>query len=123
MDWTTGLWFEFNDENVSFLESGPNHTIVKGTSCWDKVIDCEATKSNIDKRTGKRVRTTGSNISATKKQTLGCSDAYSLFYVERSYFGQHAAKQIIQIGSNIRNDDLFTWIEKKRIHHEQLVTV
>ena len=104
MDWTTGLWFEFNDEDVTFLEMGPKHSIEKGFSS-------DSTTSN--------------GPSCKNSTTTGSSDAYSLFYAERSYLGQQAAQKIIsqlQNESNNVTNELFSWIKQERTKHEQQVT-
>lgn len=105
MDWTTGLWFEFNDEDVTFLEMGPKHSIETGFS-----LDST---------------TSGNGSSCKTSATTGSSDAYSLFYAERSYLGQQAAQKIIsqlQNESNNVTNELFSWIKQERTKHQQQVT-
>jgi hypothetical protein len=113
MDWATGTWFQFNDENVTFLVSGPRHIFDRETSGFSsEVKECPYKQSK--SRKGK--------VCLAGKQSLGCSDAYSLFYVERSYLAQHGAMQIIQTRNSLPNNDLISWIEKKRTMHSILVS-
>ncbi len=111
MDWTTGLWFKFDDEKVTFLENGPNHSfdIIRESGCSNAVIDGD--------NSIRTKRKNGANISR------GCRSAYSLFYVQRSYLGQYAAMQINRNNSNNnQRDDLISWIESKRKEHENSVS-
>jgi uncharacterized UBP type Zn finger protein len=62
MDWTTGVWYEVNDENVSILEGGPASTFEPS--------------ENDDKKLNLR------------KKVNGSQDAYNLLYVERHYLAQ-----------------------------------
>lgn len=112
MDWTTGLWFEFDDDNVTFLENGPNHTFdARNSGCDFEVIN------RVNNRTKKKKGGRGS-LSNTEKESRGCSLAYSLSYVERSFLGKYGAMQIHQNNSTYQRHDLFTWIQNKRKHHE-----
>ena len=63
MDWTTGEWFEFNDEKVSLLKNGP--------SCS---VDLEKYKNK--------------DISERTKLPQGSQDAYNLYYVEEGFLAQ-----------------------------------
>lgn len=117
MDWATGAWFQFNDENVTFLDSGPKHIFDRETSGFSsEVMECDHCGPYKQKKSRK------GKVCLAGKQSLGCSDAYSLFYVERSYLGQHGAMQIIPSRSSLPNKDLISWIEKKRTRHKILVS-
>jgi ubiquitin C-terminal hydrolase len=73
MDWTTGLWFEFNDEKVKLLEAGP--------SC------------SYDPKNG-----------VPKRGSSGSTDAYNMYYVEKSYLNERSLSSIIRRGGFV--DDL-----------------
>lgn len=66
MDWTTGVWYEFNDEEVTVLIGGP-------TSSFD---------------TGD----TGDGADL-KSKVSGSEDAYNLFYVEEGYLSTHCERE------------------------------
>ncbi len=117
MDWTTGAWFQFNDESVTFLDSGPKHIFDRETSGFaSEVVECNSFGPS------KKNRVHNGKVNLAGKQSLGCSDAYSLFYVERSYLAQHGAVQVHQSRSSIQNKDLISWIERKRNSHEVSVS-
>ena len=67
MDWTTGVWYEFNDEDVTILEGGP-------TSSFEPLKP----KDDDDKP-----QQQGKN-----RKINGSQDAYNLFYVEESYLSE-----------------------------------
>ena len=64
MDWTTGVWWECNDESVTRMPDGPS-------ASYDPAEDGDG-----DDGGGGRVGVKGS------------SDAYNLFYVERGYLAR-----------------------------------
>lgn len=66
MDWSTGSWYEFDDDKVSFLEHGPNST-------YDP----------IEARESKKVKLKG-----------GTPDAYNLFYVQESCLRESVEKTL-----------------------------
>ena len=115
MDWTTGLWFEFNDEDVMFLESGPKHSFWK-----EDILTCGERGSAFDDiavvdslgKVGQR------DVAAPT--VTGSTDAYSLFYAERSFLANRAAQEIQKENSQL-NDDLLLWIDKEKKNHEHLV--
>lgn len=74
MDWTTGVWYEVNDENVSILEDGPG-------SSFDP-------HNIIDKKL------------ASQKRVIGSQDAYSLLYVERRYLAQQCKTEMWHFDDN-----------------------
>ena len=74
MDWTTGVWYEVNDENVSILEDGPG-------SSFDP--------HNIN---GKKL--------LSQKKGSGSQDAYSLLYVERRYLAQQCKTEMWHFNDN-----------------------
>lgn len=98
MDWTTGVWYEFNDEEVSILEGGP-------TSSFDPV-DTEA-----DTEVKKQSKT---------RKISGSGDAYNLFYVEQSYMAQHSKielQDLTEIAASTASDedgDIFASVNGRR---------
>lgn len=86
MDWTTGVWYEFNDEEVTRLEWGPVSS-----------FDPSKTKNRQEPRqpgNGRKVN--------------GSQDAYNLFYVEQTYLARHAKSELSQFMNSSEspgNDD------------------
>ena len=72
MDWSTGVWFEFNDEDVVVLKDGP----VAGF--------------HVDQMHG----TIQSNNDKPQKIN-GSADAYNLFYVEKDYLSASVKSDMI----------------------------
>lgn len=97
VDWTTGVWYEFNDEEVSVLEKGP--------------------KSSFEPN--------ASNTSAKGKvaKVDGSTDAYNLFYVEQSYLSQQSRTELKSTVGRIQNnmhaidsgDDILASIDVQRV--------
>jgi ubiquitin carboxyl-terminal hydrolase 48 len=69
LDWNTGVWFEFNDEDVEVLESGPLSAFQPKTS----------NVTNGDKN-GRRIS--------------GSADAYNLLYVEKGYMSSQSLSDL-----------------------------
>ena len=78
MDWLTGKWFEFNDENVKLLPDGPSSS-----------FDPEMVKA----RNGDPINT--NQAIPTQSDPSGSQDAYNMYYVEESYLSQTAMKAIM----------------------------
>ena len=97
MDWTTGVWYEFNDEEVSVLEEGP-------TSSFEPNASNSSAKGK------------GNKVS-------GSTDAYNLFYVEQSYLSQQSGIELKSTCERIENnshamddgDDVLTSIDVQRV--------
>jgi ubiquitin carboxyl-terminal hydrolase 48 len=92
MDWTTGVWYEFNDEDVSTLEQGPKSSFEPNES--NSSAKCKGDK--ID----------------------GSTDAYNLFYVEQSYLSQQSRIELKTTSKRIEDglygDDILTSIDVQR---------
>lgn len=67
MSWSTGMWFEYDDENVSFLSNGPNSS-----------SEPEVHEQNSKEKDNCIKKNLNGNV-------RGSSDAYNLFYVEKSF--------------------------------------
>ena len=75
LDWTTGVWYEFNDEDVSVLEEGPGSSFEPNSKAKGK---------------GKKVS--------------GSADAYNLFYVEQGYLSQQSNIELRRSLQRIKNN-------------------
>ena len=84
MDWTTGVWYDYNDEDVTLLPNGPNCSYVPA-----------AFSTNSSPIPPPMVAPSGGKIKKTPP-LRGSSDAYSLFYVERSFLAKIASKLILR---------------------------
>ena len=97
LDWTTGVWYEFNDEEVSVLEEGPESSFDPNPS----------NSSDEDKNS----------------KVEGSGDAYNLFYVEQNYLSQQSVIQLESGLDRIRNreraidngDDILSSIDVQRV--------
>lgn len=79
-DWTTGVWYEFNDEDVTILEGGP-------TSSFEP---SETEDDEEEKQSGKH-------------RKVGSQDAYNLFYVEQSYLSRQCESELQHVIQNEGN--------------------
>lgn len=70
MDWSTGVWFEFNDEDVDVLDDGPLSGFYPD-------------------------QTTDSNEDTKPRKISGSADAYNLLYVEKSYLSTATQTDLI----------------------------
>ena len=95
LDWTTGVWYEFNDEEVSVLEEGPESSFDPNSA------DDEGKNAKVE----------------------GSADAYNLFYVEQNYLSQQSVNQLESVVDRIRNkeratdngDDILASIDLQRV--------
>lgn len=78
MDWTTGVWYEFNDEDATVLKRGP-------TSSFEPA-----------ERDGNTEATNGSKSSKVN----GSKDAYNLFYVDKTYLAEQCARELEKFSKN-----------------------
>ncbi len=73
MDWTTGFWYEFNDEEVTILEDGSVASFTPSSAGEN----------------GKTKKKGGKN-----GQVYGSQDAYNLFYVKQSYLASQCKSEL-----------------------------
>jgi len=85
MDWTTGQWFEFNDEAVRLLPEGPSSSF-NPKQPHDRGRD---TDNGVDKGKGVSLK--------------GSQDAYNMYYVEEDYLSKAAQAAAIHRQDIIRN--------------------
>lgn len=95
LDWTTGVWYEFNDEQISILEGGP-------ASTFDP-----SGKDNEN--------------SESQKKISGSQDAYNLLYVERGYL---ATQCKIELRTETADDSIFSCDVKAsiKVHRRERYT-
>jgi ubiquitin carboxyl-terminal hydrolase 48 len=77
LDWSTGVWFELNDEDVDVLADGPR-------------AGFHPVKSNNANGEDKRHRINGS------------ADAYNLLYVEKTYLALQSQSDLVRCGEGYR---------------------
>ena len=95
LDWTTGVWYAFNDEVVYVLEEGPESSFEPN-----------------------------SNTKGTGKKVSGSAVAYNLFYVEKGYLSQESKIEVKGCVERIKNntshdtgsgsDDVLSLTDKRR---------
>jgi hypothetical protein len=98
LDWTTGVWYEFNDEKVSVLREGP--------------------KSSFDPNASNKTSAKGKCA-----KVVGSTDAYNLFYVEQKYLSQRSKIELKSTVDRIQNgmhtidsgDEILASIDVQRI--------
>ena len=74
MDWTTGVWFEFNDKDVKLLDKGP-------TGGFKFEVEADNPNEVISKK-------------RKRKEKKGNENAYSMFYVEKTYLGDLVISEV-----------------------------
>mmetsp|Transcript_11381 Transcript_11381/g.27439 ORF Transcript_11381/g.27439 Transcript_11381/m.27439 type:complete len:1778 (-) Transcript_11381:330-5663(-) len=77
MDWVTGQWFEFNDEVVKHLPTGPSNS-------YDS-------QGNVE-------------VSEVQVAPSGSKDAYNMYYVDEKYLKESALEEIVRRESRLRRD-------------------
>ena len=90
MNWTSGTWFHYNDEDVTHLPNGPH---------------CSYDPSSPSQPTGANGKGRGNGRRATVLR--GSSDAYNLFFVERSFLADTAVSQILSNEKRILKTSMF----------------
>ena len=109
MNWTTGQWYEFNDETVTMLQA-PSCSFIPDVYWGSK---------------------DGLNENATKSE--GSRDAYNMYYVDEGYFGKHALatmsrnQRLNSIGSDSKNsesvhDDILSKLILEKVHRYSVLT-
>ncbi|KAL3942888.1 MAG: hypothetical protein SGBAC_003011 [Bacillariaceae sp.] len=77
MDWVTGQWFEFNDEVVKHLPTGPSSS-----------YDAQGTV----------------DVSEVQVAPTGSKDAYNMYYVDEKYLKENALQEIGRRESRLSHD-------------------
>ena len=80
MDWSTGRWFEFNDEVVKLLPDGPSCSYDSSNLPHSKVDD----QNDFISRFG------------SLKDASGSQDAYNMYYVQSSFLVKNATSSLLQ---------------------------
>jgi ubiquitin C-terminal hydrolase len=98
IDWTTGLWYEFNDETVKVLPQGPSCSYIpiirrEGLSTDRDSISLENESVNFSN--GSQVAYDGS--------ISGSQDAYNMYYVDEDYLARNALNALVKRQMNILN--------------------
>jgi ubiquitin carboxyl-terminal hydrolase 48 len=101
MDWLTGQWFEFNDEQVHVLEHGPSSSCDPSPSEEKQQTppngNVDTTKVN-QKKKGSIKSNNGDDKQGSKKKKnpsiSGSTDAYNMYYVEECFLAQSTLDEI-----------------------------
>jgi len=87
MDWTTGQWYEFNDENVKVL-SEPSSSYVPRIFMDKPIVNRDGITENI--------KSFWNTTRDDKVSTAGSQDAYNMYYVDEEYLFKNAADTVYQ---------------------------
>ena len=98
MDWTTGQWYEFNDESVEVLVSGPS------CSYCPSFVSDEASASS-DKRSGVDSGNWNGSQEAYEADISGSQDAYNMYYVEQDYLAKIAVNALEKRKNTVRTSN------------------
>lgn len=101
MDWSTGVWHEFNDSEVTILENGPTSSF--------KTSDDSMEEEN----------------SVEESKVSGSADAYNLFYVDQEYLATHYKTELECMGTETKaeqSNNVLTCIkvERQERYHREL---
>lgn len=101
MDWSTGVWHEFNDNEVTILENGPTSSF--------KTSDDSMEEEN----------------SVEESKVSGSADAYNLFYVDQEYLATHYKTELECMGTETKaeqSNNVLTCIkvERQERYHREL---
>ena len=83
MDWSNGVWWKANDDEVTFLPNGPKH------------LDSEAGQasgSDVEIITPQDDTAAPGKSPKNVAQSKGSEDAYMLVYVKKSYLRKHVVE-------------------------------
>ncbi|KAL3916643.1 MAG: hypothetical protein SGILL_005083 [Bacillariaceae sp.] len=86
MDWSTGLWYEFNDETVKVLPDGPSCSYVPHFVKNDPIAGNRVSQ-------GSKALFHGSQ-EAYESSVSGSLDAYNMYYVDEDYLSRKALETI-----------------------------
>jgi ubiquitin C-terminal hydrolase len=78
MDWVTGQWYEFNDDQVTWLPSGPSHSVEPTTT-----PPTAARKSVLE-----QLSDAAWSCVTVAKGPAGSDEAYNMYYVEENFLAQ-----------------------------------
>ena len=88
LDWMTGLWYEFNDDEVKLLENGPGSSF------------------------GEQEAIVGNGEGKKKAKVNGSADAFQLYYVEQSYLSRECQSELQRFEARQRAKDSISSEEK-----------
>jgi ubiquitin carboxyl-terminal hydrolase 48 len=87
MDWTTGLWYEFNDEIVKVLPNGPSCSYIPSFLPEESSMDGEEDSHEFP-------MTFHGSRDAYESRISGSQDAYNMYYVDEDYLSTKAHETI-----------------------------
>lgn len=89
MDWTTGLWYEFNDETVKVLPQGPSCSYNPG-----RKGEVSLTCSDSDGTENETRNFWNGSQEAYEGMIGGSQDAYNMYYVDECYLATNAVNAV-----------------------------
>ena len=85
LDWSTGIWYEFNDETVKVLAE-PSSSHVQPSSSDESMIDDDF--DDDDDKSIQNIKKFFISTEGTKASNNGSQDAYNMYYVDEEYFAK-----------------------------------
>ena len=132
MDWTTGVWYEFNDEDVKILEHGPVSSFEPSLLREKDRIKAQGGSDNtLDNNQGGTMCSDETRELKRKyRKICGSLDAYNLFYVEEGYLSQQFQSEMRRCRQHDQNStcpnstsnsgkDILACVESQRITRYQ----
>jgi ubiquitin C-terminal hydrolase len=87
MDWTTGQWYEFNDETVKVLSESSSSYVPDNISDDEPIVNGDGLMGNLKSFWN-------GNQGGNKASTAGSQDAYNMYYVDEEYLAKNAVDTI-----------------------------
>ena len=114
MDWTTGQWYEFNDETVKVLSESSSSFVPGNVSDDEPIVNGDGLMGNIKSFWN-------GNQRGNKASTAGSQDAYNMYYVDEEYLAKNSVETIDRRQSLIAdtnhggfNDDVLSNLIRKK---------
>lgn len=98
IDWTTGLWYEFNDETVKVLPQGPSCSYVPIIT-----RECSSTERDSVSMENESMSFWNGSQEAYSGSVSGSQDAYNMYYVDEDYFARNALHALVRRQQSIFN--------------------
>ncbi len=91
IDWTTGLWYEFNDETVKVLPKGPSCSYIPNTRRESSTRESDSVEREDDK-----MLVWNESQEEDDEMVTGSQDAYNMYYVDEDYLARNAVSAVVK---------------------------
>ena len=112
MDWTTGVWYEYNNKEVTLLPNGSNSSYypLASDTKFSQDTSTSGDDREIDIISHNSVEISGKS-DLNKFLLRGSADAYNLFYVKKSFLARCAKRQLLDFHDQLKT--LKSFMSKK----------